>query len=49
MTQDEFYFATNQALTLILDNLDKIVVISQSVLITICGICIYHLFWGMRK
>ncbi len=49
MTQEEFYAATNEALGLMLDNLDKIVVMSQACLILICGICIYHVFWGSRR
>lgn len=48
MTQEVFYDATNQALGLMLDNLDKIVIISQACLILICGLVLYELFWRRR-
>lgn len=48
MTQEEFYDATSQALGLMLDNLDRIVIISQACLIVICGLVLYELFWRRR-
>lgn len=48
MTQVEFYDSINQALGLMLDNLDKIVVISQACLILLCGLILYELFWRRR-
>lgn len=49
MTIEEYYPLIDQALALILANIEKIVVISQAMMILFCGIIIYHLFWGSKR
>lgn len=49
MTVEEYYPLIDQSLALILENLDKILIISQAMIILFCGIIIYHLFWSGKK
>lgn len=48
MSAEDFYTSAEYYLEAILNNLVQIQIVTQGVLILLCGICIYHLFWGRK-